>query len=332
MGEKFSYSDAETGWNNSRKTKAQQELLRFRGNLLNKRMEYPLDYKIMLAKRRIQTAINKYGEENCYISFSGGKDSTVLSHLVSSMGYKLEHVYSNTRLEYPECVKFSREWCKNNDVKLTMVLPEMLPLDVWKKHGYPMFSKEVAELLERMRLGYKCHPKKIKKVKGFLEKLGYTGDPSDKDKVQVFLKRKGLKISSKCCYYLKKKPMKDWQKKSGKKVAIMGVRAEESQVRRTVWVRKGCIYETKDQVVVNPIIFFTHKDIEEYAKRHNIRFADIYYKGMKRNGCFCCGFGCHMVEENNFIKLKELNPQLWATVTNHWGFGKICKTCGVEIE
>lgn len=309
----FNFKDEETGWNNPNKTKKQKELLTFRGNLLNTRMRYPLDYKIMLAKRRIKTAIQEYGKDNCYVSFSAGKDSTVLSHLVLSMGYKLEHVFSNTRLEYPDCVKFANEWCKRNKIKLTVVLPDIRPYKIWNKYGYPMFSKEISEILERMRNGRNIPPKKLKRVKGFL-------------------KYKNIKLSARCCHYLKKKPMIEWQKRSGKRVAIMGVRAQESQIRRVVWVRKGCIYETKKQVVVHPMIFFTDNDIWEYAKRFKIKFADIYYNGLERNGCFCCGFGCHLTDENNFMKLKRLNPALWASVMNHWGFGKICKQCDVKVK
>lgn len=309
----FSFKDEETGWNNPNKTKEQKELLRFRGNLLNARMKYPLDYKIMLAKRRIKTAINKYGADKCYISFSGGKDSTILSHIVSSMGYKLDHVFSNTRLEYPDCIRFSQKWCKRNGVKLIMISPDMMPYEIWKKYGYPMFSKEISDILERVRNHKTVNPKKLKKVKSFL-------------------KYKNVKLSAKCCYYLKKKPILEWQKHSGKKVAIMGVRAQESQIRRVVWVRKGCIYEKKNQVVVNPIVFFTDDDIWEYAKRFKIKFADIYYKGFDRNGCFCCGFGSHIAKENNFMKLKKMNPTLWKNTMNHWGFEKICRKCGVRTE
>jgi 3'-phosphoadenosine 5'-phosphosulfate sulfotransferase (PAPS reductase)/FAD synthetase len=276
-------------------------------------MNYPLDLKIRMAKARIRAAISKYGENNCYVSFSGGKDSTVLSHLVLSMGYNLDHVYSNTRLEYPECVKFSNSWCKKHKVKLITVLPEVIPTELWSKYGYPMFSKDAAEILERIRLGHKVNPKKIKKV-------------------QHLLKYKNVKVSSKCCYFLKKKPLKEWQKRSGKRVAIMGVRAEESQMRRTVWVRKGCIYETKDQVVCNPIVFFTDKDIYDYAKKYKLKFAEIYYKGMKRNGCYCCGFGCHLAGENNFVKLYKYNPTLWQTVMDKWGYRDICKKCDVQIK
>lgn len=306
----FSFNDK--FWNNKNKTSEQKALLTFRGQLLNRRMNYPLDHKILLAKRRIQHAINTYGVNNCYVSFSGGKDSTVLSHLVLSMGYKMDHAFSNTRLEYPECVDFATKWCKKNNVKLHMIYPEVLPWEVWKKHGYPMFSKETADLLERIRLKQKVNPKKMKKVRSFL-------------------KYKNVKLSSKCCYFLKKKPLKKWQKESGKSVAFMGIRAEESQMRRVVWVRKGCVYKTKEQIVVNPIIFFTEKDIQDYAKKYKIRFADIYYKGFKRNGCVCCGFGCHLSGENNFVKLKKLNPALYKNVMETWGFGNICKRCDVKV-
>jgi len=309
----YSFKDEETGWNNPNKTEKQRKLLRSRGELLNKRMRYPLDYKIMLAKARIKAAIVQYRADNCYVSFSGGKDSTVLSHLIISMGYKLEHVYSNTRLEYTGCVKFTNEWCKKNDIKLTMVTPDVMPHEVWEKYGYPMFSKEIATILERVRTHQTVNEKKLKKVK-------------------KFLKYKDVKISAKCCDYLKKKPILKWQKSSGKKVAIMGVRAEESRVRRAVWVRKGCIYETKNQVVVHPIIFFTEKDIWDYINRYKIKLADIYYNGIKRNGCYCCGFGCHLNDENNFVKLKKLNLVLWKHVMNHWGFREICRQCEVKTE
>jgi 3'-phosphoadenosine 5'-phosphosulfate sulfotransferase (PAPS reductase)/FAD synthetase len=276
-------------------------------------MKYPLDLKIQMAKRRISEAVNTYGASNCYVGFSGGKDSTILSHLILSMGYKIEHTFSNTRLEYPECIEFANKWCRKNKIKLNMVMPEVMPEKLWKNYVYPMFSKETADILERVRNKGDVNQKKL-------------------DRIKTFLKYKNVKISAKCCDLLKKEPMKKWAKEAGKKVAILGTRAEESQVRRTVWVRKGCIYANKERVVVTPIIFFTEKDISDYAKRYKLKFADIYYKGLKRNGCYCCGFGCHMTDENNFVKLKRLNPALWKNVMDKWGFRKVCKQCNTRIE
>jgi len=310
---KFTFDESVLNWNSPNKTKKQKDLLSSRGKLLSMRLGYPLSLKIKFAERRIRDTMQRHGEQNCYVGFSGGKDSTVLSHLVLSLGYKLEHVYANTRLEYPECISFSKKWCKKNKVKLTFVLPEVLPHQVWKKYGYPMFSKDVSELLERIRNGQRVNPKKLQKVKNFL-------------------KYKDVKLSPRCCDYLKTRPLRKWRKESGKRVAILGTRVEESHRRRLVWIRKGCVYETKGQVISNPIVFFTEKDVYDYAKQFGIKFADIYKNGIKRNGCFCCGFGCHLTEDNNFVKLKRNYPVLWKTVMNKWGFRKICNQCDIKAE
>ena len=48
---------------------------------------------------------------------------------------------------------------------------------------------------------------------------------------------------------------------------------------------------------------------DNYDKLYNLKFADIYYPpyNFKRNGCFCCGFGCNLEEENNFQKSIDQN-------------------------
>ena len=52
--------------------------------------------------QKIRQIITKYGEENFYVSFSGGKDSTVLSALIDMAipGNKIPRVYANTGIEY----------------------------------------------------------------------------------------------------------------------------------------------------------------------------------------------------------------------------------------
>lgn len=41
----------------------------------------PLEVKVAKTKLRIKEWIDRYGEDGVYISFSGGKDSTVLLHI-----------------------------------------------------------------------------------------------------------------------------------------------------------------------------------------------------------------------------------------------------------
>ena len=63
-----------------------------------------MDNEFLLQDRlqKIRQIINKYGEENFYQSYSGGKDSTVLSHLLDMAipGNKIPRVYANTGIEY----------------------------------------------------------------------------------------------------------------------------------------------------------------------------------------------------------------------------------------
>lgn len=59
----------------------------------------------------IRDTIHKYGEENFYISFSGGKDSTVLHHLIDMAipGNKIPRVFDDTGIEYNLVREFVRE-------------------------------------------------------------------------------------------------------------------------------------------------------------------------------------------------------------------------------
>ena len=58
--------------------------------------------------QKIKQIIGKYGEENFYISFSGGKDSTVVSALIDMAipGNTIPRVYANTGIEYRLIVDF----------------------------------------------------------------------------------------------------------------------------------------------------------------------------------------------------------------------------------
>ena len=67
----------------------------------------PLDLKIARTKQRIREWVRHYGVYGVYISFSGGKDSTVLLHIAREMYPEIEAVFINTGLEYPEIQKFA---------------------------------------------------------------------------------------------------------------------------------------------------------------------------------------------------------------------------------
>lgn len=118
----------------------------------------PLEVKVLLTQQRIREWIKRYGEDGVYISFSGGKDSTVLSHIVDDM-YPNNHiprVHVRTGLEYPEIEKFCEAF---HDI--VIIKPQMTFKQVIEKYGYPFISKEVCESAEGARRYVESFMKKV---------------------------------------------------------------------------------------------------------------------------------------------------------------------------
>lgn len=103
----------------------------------------PLDEKINLTKRRIIDWYDHY-RGNVYVSFSGGKDSTVLLDLVRETlcDESIPAVFANTGLEYAQIQRFVRE-TPNSEI----IRPRMRFDEVISTYGYPIISKEVAEAI-----------------------------------------------------------------------------------------------------------------------------------------------------------------------------------------
>lgn len=101
----------------------------------------PLERKIQISQARIIEWYRHYGG-NVVISFSGGKDSTVLLHLVRSIFPDVKAVFSNTGLEYPEIQRHVL-----SVPHVDIVTPSMRFDQVISTYGYPLIGKEVAEAI-----------------------------------------------------------------------------------------------------------------------------------------------------------------------------------------
>ena len=100
-----------------------------------------LESKIRMTIQRIQGWIDYYGEDGVVISFSGGKDSTVLMDIIRNrMGYKnIPAVFVDVPTQYPELKQFALTWDNVEVLK-----PKISFMEVCEKYGFPLISKEVS--------------------------------------------------------------------------------------------------------------------------------------------------------------------------------------------
>ena len=105
----------------------------------------PLDIKIRKTEIRIREWYEHWGG-NVYVSFSGGKDSTVLLDIVRRLYPDVPAVFSDTGLEYPEIKEFVKTF-----PNVTIVRPKHSFKEILTKYGYPIISKEVAECVHHAK-------------------------------------------------------------------------------------------------------------------------------------------------------------------------------------
>lgn len=105
----------------------------------------PLQLKIKKTELRIKEWYEHW-EGDVFVSFSGGKDSTVLLDIARSLYPDIEAVFSDTGLEYPEIKEYVKTY-----PNVTIVRPKHSFKQILTKYGYPIISKEVAGVVEGAR-------------------------------------------------------------------------------------------------------------------------------------------------------------------------------------
>lgn len=290
----------------------------------------PLEIKVAKSKLRIIEWVRHYGVKNVYISFSGGKDSTVLLDLVRSEFPEIEAVFVDTGLEYPEI----KEFVKSFD-NVTILRPKMSFKQVIETYGYPMISKEQANYLDDIRNGTEYM--KIRRLEGDVKgrfKLS---------KKYRYLINAPFNISSKCCNVMKKAPVKLYEKETGK-VPFIGTMADESLLRMQTYMKNGCNAFNSKRPLSSPMGFWKQQDVLEYIYNNNLKIAPVYGEVIKeddifkttlcdRTGCIFCGFGVHLEKEpNRYQRLEKTHPQLHEYCMENLGFKEVCKFMNIEYK
>jgi 3'-phosphoadenosine 5'-phosphosulfate sulfotransferase (PAPS reductase)/FAD synthetase len=269
---------------------------------LSRLKKLPLMQKVALTERRLSQF---YAVRNgmVYVSFSGGKDSTVLLSIARRLFPEIKGVFIDTGLEYPEI----REFVKTIE-NIDWVKPTKTFKAVIDKYGYPLPSKEIAEAVYEYRT---TKSEKLKSIR--MKKLSGKWN---------FLLSAPFKISHKCCNELKKKPAKRYEKEN-KVSPIIGTMTEESYLRKSSFMRHGCNIYTGPRPKSNPLSFWTEKDIWEYIKQNSLAHSTIYNKGYERTGCVFCLFGAFNKKDTRFDRMKKTHPAQYKYCMENLGLGKV---------
>lgn len=320
----------------------------------------PYSDKVLWAENKIKEFLKfleeKYKKENLptsewkvLISFSGGKDSTVLLDLVVKIHKKIKskvklipaYAYEIT---FPETLVFIKKIISNYQKKnkylqeLLLAKPKLPWFEILKQKGYPIYSKQISVILNRIKkvkskngltrwiFGINTSRYKLSKNRLFLldnRMKDFTSCiPTNKfDEFYNYFKNSLLindyDYSEKCCDYVK------GGLKHNKTPSFVGTMASESELRKKSWIHNGCNILNGHKLLSRPLSLFETKDIWKYIYKNRIQINKIYgYKPSaktyensisslkyERLGCISCPYGSHLETNKKLNRFQTLYHQ-----------------------
>lgn len=293
--------------------------------------------------------------EGVYLSFSGGKDSTVLRHIIQHhclAVYDCPSVFVDTGLEYPEIRAFA---IAHADVVLR---PEMPFNQVIQQYGYPVIGKAQARGIRDLQNAHGQNEATVNlRLTGYNRQGVYCSTQKLGDKWH-YLQDAPFKISEQCCDVMKKKPMHKYMKET-RRVPITATMCVESNARTRAWLQNGCNAFDAKVPISQPMAFWTEQDVYMYLFLYCVPYSPIYGEiqctyngkdcppraarrclseypdsasrfrfyntGEHRTGCMFCAFGAHLEKSpNRFERMCETHPKQYAycmRATDQGGLG-----------
>lgn len=268
------------------------------------------EMKVEQAKKRIRDAYN-VTDGKIYLSFSGGKDSTVVLSLIRELKINIPAVFSDTGLELRATRDFVK-WVSDNYYNNVVIVKPEKAYDKVIEKGKPFRSKikssainyyQKNPLYKTARLLYDDSYKTSQKIR-----------LANKD-FHILHPEFSIKINDNCCDELKKKPFLTYEKFSGAKGCITGMRAFEGGRREFNYYAKlragksPCTeIKRNGNIQKSPIIDWSDEMREMYITKNNVPLSRAYtVYGLDRTGCFLCPYGINLSQRLEILYKYEPN-------------------------
>lgn len=273
--------------------------------------------KIRLAMERVEELYNSTNGK-CYLSFSGGKDSTVILAIIKmcqelgTVG-DIPAVYCETGLELGATREFVN-WVEENWYhNVVRIKPEKPFAYVIKHYGKPIKSKMKSSRLGRLQRNRDETNLNFKELLGGDDAKSYCKVKIANKDLHMIHPNFDIKASDKCCDILKKKPFVKYSKEFDIEGYILGERMAEGGVRQLAAEKrmlnggKVCTKTKGKYKIKLPIIDWTDEDVEQFIEEYNVPLSKAYTEqGYIRTGCFLCPYSLEI--EKNMKKLYDYEP------------------------
>lgn len=305
--------------------------------------------KSIIAKRLLQYP-------NAICSYSGGSDSDIMLDLIerTRQTFKLppvQYVFFNTGLEMKATKDHVKAVALKYGVSIEEARPEISIVKAAREYGIPFISKQISQslgdwqekgipisIVDEFEQAYdkaqkrtelkERYPNSVIAI-NFLCNCDSAGNQMTRTQTAIssekylldFLREcpPDFRISSKCCYYCKKKLARKVEKDydmviTGERFAEGGTRAISRKDNTSLCFSQ----QANGKYRLKPLFYVSNMDKEWYKDYYGIRYSDGYeVYGLTRTGC--CGCPINYKAVDDLEKVRQYEPNVVNAAWNVFG-------------
>ena len=248
-------------------------------------------HSVELIRKAEKLALAYDPENGYYNTFSGGKDSQCLYHIVKLAGVKHKTHMNLTSVDPPEVIRFVKTQYPDVD----LIKPEK------SIYQYAVDMK----ILPTMRVRWCCAKFKESAGAGKVTLIGIRHAESPRRAKRNEVEVNNRKFSGNLDELDDYRKARNAQKRGRKPKGYREVTIVNATGERTL----GCI-RGKESLLISPIINWTDDDVWTFLNTLGITHCELYDQGWHRIGCI----GCPM----SSAKQKILENERWPHVKRNW--------------